>query len=239
MAFCTACGNNVGNNAFCTRCGRRSHLASAARPRPAYAPPLSAAVVPASAAPAPLAAPPVRAPGGRPSPIRRVLGGVAVLLVVITVIQGAAGLLEGGWERDHEEPWLEMEPVEPGGPPPTGEWRKDVAAMAPQSEAWPTLVKLHALQNVHRAEHGRYASRLEGAPPPEALQGWGDPESPFFRFAVSVATEEDLCVEAHLTEEGRTAGLTESSVDEEGLQHLGLACTGPVVQRSWTTTVPN
>lgn len=88
------------------------------------------------------------------------------------------------------------------------------------SEASPTLKRLHVLETQFRKEEGRYALDLA------ELRGADSMDNRFFTFAVTRATDRELCVEARLTPAGRAAGLTESSMDHTGAHYLGLGCSG-------------
>lgn len=88
------------------------------------------------------------------------------------------------------------------------------------TEARPTLERVHTLQAQFRKSHGRYTRDLAELP------GGDSVGTTFFTFAVTRATSRELCVDARLTPVGRSAGLAESSIDHRGTRYLGTGCSG-------------
>ena len=89
-----------------------------------------------------------------------------------------------------------------------------------EAEAATTLASLRDLQAAHRERHGAYAAEIS------ALEEAGvvDPQSGYYEYSVSEATDTDLCLDAVPSAAGEAAGVEPLSMDEAGTHYIGAGC---------------
>ena len=99
-----------------------------------------------------------------------------------------------------------------------------VTASEAEAGAVQVLSRIRALELAHHARHGRYTDNLDDPSAPGFLEGYEDAATPYYLFAVSRATETELCVDARPTAQGAEARMSGQSVDAEGRFYGSTRC---------------